>query len=232
MKPPHAYIGELKPVEKTHFDNAKLTFFELLNILKQKQMIRLGPPHNQIKRLIFLWEQSNLFSKVHNATVNVFMTKNLESFIDKNIEYGFTEDIIANAMFLQIIGTFIFDLETIIKTSLIFFLNEKKGIRKKTTLTPLIIKIKKIAPEIGSKFEGLLDIELRNSIAHGAIWYDPELRKVCLAENSYLDEIIKIGFDDFWIRVKKQNIYALAFIEVLWRKFEEGFFKLPLDNER
>lgn len=70
----------------------------------------------------------------------------------------------------------------------------------------------------------LLDIKLRNSIAHGTFWFEGDT--VFLAENSHLDEVEKLSLADFWIRTRRINIISHAFIETLIKKAEQGYFRL------
>ncbi|MGA2682977.1 MAG: hypothetical protein ABSF44_14400 [Candidatus Bathyarchaeia archaeon] len=69
-----------------------------------------------------------------------------------------------------------------------------------------------------------MDVNLRNSIAHGTFWFESDM--VFLAENSYLAdaEVEKLPLIDFWKRIRRINVISNAFIETLAKKAEEGYF--------
>jgi len=172
-----------------------------------------------------MWKQSYHLGMAYNTIVNLFKNKeNIDSFINRNKEYGFTKDVMAFSYYNQIIGMFIIDIETVLRTSLLFFLKEKKGIKKRMELGRLIYTIKKITPKIGNKLDKIVDCNLRNILAHGGILFE-SIDEVYLMQNAHLENLEKINLVDFMIRVKKQNIVAHAFIEALMEKVRIGYFR-------
>jgi len=88
----------------------------------------------------------------------------------------------------------------------------------------ILTNLKKILPIEGQQLNVLLDVNLRNSIAHGTFWFDGT--SVFLAENSYLanDDVEKLDLIDFWKRIRRINLISHAFIERLVNKAEAGYF--------
>jgi len=219
-----SFIGELTSVEKDIYDDAKKIFTELLDDFRKRGLLRKGTPQDQRERLAKMWKQSYYLGMAYNVNVNLFKNEEkIISFANRNRDFGFTENIMAFSYYNQIIGIFIIDIETILRTSLLFFLEEKQGIKKRMEIGRLIYTIKKISPNIGKKLEKIVDCNLRNALAHGAILFEPS-GDVYLMQNAHLENPIKISLPDFMIRAKKQNIIAHAFIEILMDKVRSGYF--------
>lgn len=219
-----SYIGELTVVEKDIFNNAKKIFEKLLDDFRIRGLLRKGPPQDQRERLAKMWKQSYHLGIAYNTIVNLFKNKeNIDSFVNRNKEYGFTKKVMAASYYNQIIGMFIIDIETVLRTSLLFFLKEKKGIKKRMEIGRLIYTIKKITPKIGNQLDEIVDSNLRNTLAHGGILFE-SIDEVYLMQNAHLENPEKISLVNFMIRVKKQNIVAHAFIEALMEKVRSGYF--------
>lgn len=123
----------------------------------------------------------------------------------------------------QSIGVFLYNIETNLKASLLFFLKEGHGFEKRMELGPLIKTIKCVSPQIGGQLENLIDKKLRNALAHGSIWFEAG-GKVFLAKDSHLERVEELGIDEFLTRTKIQNIRSMAFTEVLMEKAHAGYF--------
>jgi len=218
------YRDHLTDVEKKIFDGAKQVFEALLDDFNSKDLLRKGTPTNQRERLSKMWRQSRLFGMAFNTTIKLFMDREkFVAFANKNRDDGFNEQIITDCLLNQYIGMFIYNVETVFRSSLLFFIKEEQGFRKRMELGRLINAVKDISPQLGDDLEKLIDRELRNALAHGAIWFEAG-GKVFLADNSHLENPIELRLDEFMIRVKKQNIVAHAFIETLMEKVDQGYF--------
>jgi hypothetical protein len=125
----------------------------------------------------------------------------------------------------QLIGTALISFESVFRTSLLFFLEEEEGITKAMALGQLLRQIEIISPKIGACLREMVDTKIRNSLAHGTFWFKKG-GKVCLATNSYLEEVEEMPLSEFWIEIKKMNIIAIAFIEVLRKKIHANYFRL------
>lgn len=220
-----SYIGELTSVEESIFNEAREIFLELLDDFRKRNLLRKGAPQEQRLRLAQMWKQSYHLGLAYNKIVNLFKDEEkVKSFASRNRDFGFTENIMAYSYYNQMIGIFIINIETILRTSLLFFLNEKQGLKKRMEIGRLIRTIKKISPQIGRKLEKIVDTNLRNVLAHGGILFAPE-GNVYLMKNAHLENPDKISLVEFVIRVKKQNIVAHAFIDVLMEKVRSGYFR-------
>lgn len=211
--------------ERKEFEDAKQVFEELLHDFNARGLLRKGTPHGQRERLGKMWRQSRQFGQAFNTVFKIFDTADrVKAFAARNKVDGVDEEVLTGSFLNQTIGLFLYDIETVFKTSLIFFLEEKQGISKRMELGRLLKAIKSISPNIGSKLEPLIDLELRNALAHGAFWFEAG-GEVYLAQNSHLENPKNLKSHEFLIRVKKQNIIAHAFIEVLMEKVKQGYFK-------
>jgi len=220
-----SYSKFLTGKERKIFRGAKKVFEELLDDFKTKGLLRKGTPHEQIVRLSKMWKQSRQFAQAFNAVFNIFDTaSHVRAFATRNKVDGIDEKVLTGSFLNQAMGVFLYDIETLFKTSLIFFLEERQGLRRRMEVGRLLNTIRNISPNIGSKVASLIDIELRNALAHGAFWFESG-GEAYLAQNSYLENPKNLKFHEIMIRVKEQNIVAHAFIAALLTKTKQGYFK-------
>jgi len=211
--------------EKELFEKAKAVFGELLDDFNAKGLLRKGIPHDQRQRLANMFNQSRQIGQALNAISKIFDSNDhVRSFADKNKADGIDEEVLTGVFLNQATGNLIYNIETLFKTALIFFLQEKQGLRKQMEVGRLIHAIKEISPSIGAKLEPLIDLELRNALAHGAFWFETG-GQAYISLDSHLKSPKSMKFAEFMIRVKKQNIVAHAFIEVLVERVRQGYFK-------
>lgn len=206
--------------EKILWDEAIIIFDELLDELKSKNMIRLATLPMDRRRLSEIWSNSSKIGKAYNDLLKIFTSnKTAKEFSDRS---GLSEATIIQTFPTNLVGLTLIQYESVFKTSLLFFLEEDNGVRRKSTLTELLTKIEKICPTSGLKLKKLIDTDLRNSLAHGTFWI--ENKTMVLADTSYLENVKKLSLSEFVIESKKVNVIAHALISVLIKKIGEGFF--------
>jgi hypothetical protein len=208
--------------EKKLWDQAIILYDELLDELKSKNMIRFMTLPMDRNRLSAIWTNSSEIGKAHNALLKIFTSiKTAKEFSEKS---GLSETTVVQIFLTNLVGLTLIQYESVFKTSLLFFLEEDNGVRRKSTLTELLNKIEKICPTTGLKLKKLIDTDLRNSLAHGTFWV--ENKTIVLADTSYLQNIKKLSLTEFMIESKKVNVIAHALIYTLIKKINEGFFKI------
>jgi len=206
--------------EKSLWDEAIRIYDELVDELKSKSMIRLATLSMDRRRLGEIWSNSSEIGKAYNDLLKIFTSnKTAKEFSDRS---GLPETTLVQTFLTNLVGLTLIQYESVFKTSLLFFLEEDNGIRRKSTLTELLTKIEKICPASGRKLKKLIDTDLRNSLAHGTFWI--ENKTIVLADTSYLENVKKLSLSEFIIESKKVNVIAHALIFVLVRKIGEGFF--------
>jgi hypothetical protein len=220
------YNNELSnPVEKKLFDDSQALFSAILDDLKSRHLLRTVFIPLDSDRLLKIWENSALFGSAYNEMIERMGEEESAKFI-KDTELA--PNTVGFIFFSQMVATALYDYEAALKTTFLFFLEEeqgnKNGLRSKMTLGQLIRRLKEISPSFGEALVKLIDLDLRNSLAHGTFWFDRG--KVFLAQNSYLDEIQAIPLVEFWKKTRRINIISHAFIKVLMKKLKEGYFKL------
>jgi len=208
--------------EKKLWDEAITIYDELLDELKSKNMIRLITlPMDRI-RLRAIWINSDEIGKAYNDLLKIFTSaKTANEFSEKS---GLSETTVVHTFLTNLVGLTLIQYESVFKTSLLFFLEEDNGIRRKSTLTELLNKIEKICPTAGPKLKNLIDTDLRNSLAHGTFWI--ENKTIVLADTSYLENTKRLSLTEFMIESKRVNVIAHALVYVLDKKINEEFFKL------
>jgi len=161
--------------EKKLFKESRLLFAQILDGLKAKGFLRTSFREIDVKNLVKIWDNSRFFGYAFSNKLN-----NFENF--QEIEAAIKSDkepfIITFGIYSQLVGNCLYYFEGVLKTSLVFILKEycdkKNGINicKKMTLSRLLTNLKKILPIEGQQLNVLLDVNLRNSIAHGTFWFD------------------------------------------------------------
>lgn len=217
------YRNQLGEAEKPIWNEAYSLFTELMDDLKSKNLLRKGTLHMDRERLALIWENSRNYSAALNVMVSKFDSeKTLKEFASKS---GLTLDTITYIFLSQLLATSLIDFESVLKTSLLFFLEEENGIRSTMTLGQLLRKIRKISPQLGNRLIEMINTKIRNSLAHGSFWFKRG-GMVYLASNSHLDEVEEMELFQLWIETKRINIIAHAFTCVLSEKIDEGYFRL------
>lgn len=208
--------------EKELWDEAIAIYDELLDQLKSKNMIRFTTLPMDRKRLSAVWTNSSEIGKAYNDLFKIFTSnKTAKEFSEKS---GLSETTGVQILLTNLVGLTLIQYESVFKTSLLFFLEEDNGIRRKSTLAELLNKIENICPTTGLKLKKLIDTDLRNSLAHGTFWI--ENKTIVLADTSYLENIKKLSLAEFMIESKKINVIAHALVYTLDKKINEGFFLL------
>lgn len=219
-----SYSISMTATERDEFSNARQVFSDLLDDFRAQGLLRKGTPKDQRSRLSRMWSQSRQFGQAFNAIFKIFDTaEQVKAFAVRNKVDGIDEEVLTGSLLNQAIGVFLYDIETLFKTSLLFFLVEKQGLKRRMEIGPLVNTIISISPAVGPKLKPLIDLELRNALAHGAFWFESG-GEVYMAENSYLDNPKNLKFYQFLIRTKRQNIVAHAFIDTLVEKVNQGYF--------
>jgi hypothetical protein len=217
------YRDELSGAEKPIWDKACALFEKMLDNFNSKNLLRKGMIRIDRTRLAQIWENSNNFGIAFNDMIRKFSNEKSTLAFIKGADLTQTS---ATYVFLsQLIGTALISFESVFRTSLLFFLEEEKGITKTMALGQLLRQIEKISPEIGACLREMVDTKIRNALAHGTFWFKSG-GKVCLATNSYLEEVEEMPLHEFWIEIKKMNLIAIALTEVLGKKMDANYFRL------
>jgi hypothetical protein len=138
------------------------------------------------KQFFILLRKSRNHGEALNEFIKLFDSPK-DIAINKSPNIGISEHGITYALVSLLWGSLIINMETILKTSLLFFLKEEQGLNKSMTLGQLIKTIKDISPNVGQRLDNIIERKLRNTIAHGSFWF--ESGKVFLSENSHLNKV-------------------------------------------
>lgn len=224
-----SYGNELTNAEeKKLFNESCILFSQILDDLKTKKILRTIFIPIDVERLRKIWQNSCSFGTAFNKMVDVFRSPEIATNLAKKA--NMTPNTFGYIFYSQLVGTALYDYEAVLKTSFLFFMEQeaneksKKGIRKDMTLRQLFRRLKEISPTYGQALYEIIDMDLRNSLAHGTFWFDKN--NVYLAENSYLDDVTVLTLAEFWKKTRRINIISHAFIEILMKKVKSNYFKL------
>jgi hypothetical protein len=221
-RPAMSYRDSLGKGEKSVWDEACVLFNELLDFLHSQDMLRKTTIPMDRQRLMLIWENSRNYGIAFNAMVKKF--ENEKSILEFTSKADLTQHEATYIFISQLVGIALINIESVFKTSLLFFLEEKNGITRNMTLGRLLRTIEDMSSSLGQRLKAIVDTEIRNSLAHGTFWFGNG-GKVFLATNSYLEDVKEMPLHKFWMEIKNMNTISLAFTEVLAAKIDAGYFK-------
>ena len=106
--------------------------------------------------------------------------------------------------------------------TLLLFIVAGSELAPEDPIGTVLWKLKKIAPNSSQKLEPHLDIEFRNSLAHGL--FTQRGGKVILYKNAKFEILKEMDIAHFMIGIKRANVLSMALMEVFNRKVKSGFF--------
>ncbi len=204
------------------------SFFEkMLDEFHSQNLLRRNISETERERLNQVWENSRNYETALGDLFSRFKSEGKqpspEEIAKKCAEVGLAKDTLDYLFLSQLIGSVLLEFESMFKTSLLFFLEAKRGIGRKMTLGDLLNAIKRISPPIGKKLNELVDIDLRNNLAHGTFWF----RKgtLFLAEDSYLRKVKEVALGKLFIELMSMSIAFDALVHALKQKEGQGYFR-------
>ena len=207
------------------WQDASSLFGELFDDLNRKNLLRKTTIPIDRDKLKRIWKNTMFFSGAFNE-----ISRKFKEFESKEQLEDFASNMrinseTLNCLFLsQTLSTLLIYYESLLRTSLLFFLEEEQGITKDMTLGSLLNKIAEITPSIGKRLREIVDKELRNVIAHGNFWFEQD--GLHYAKNSYLEENIVIKHRQLRKKIGRVGIVAIALIRTLGDRIEKGYFKI------
>ena len=212
----------LSDPELKEFEEAKAIFTELMDNLHSKDKLRKGIGRYEREKLAKMWALSRQIGIALNKTMNIFDPEKLQKFEIANREFNLTAQNLTDSLINQMIGFFLYNIEVVLKFSLLFFIKKDPPFRTKMTIGELIRAVEIECPTIAPDFKELIDVDIRNALAHGSFWF--ERPNICFTRDLEFSSTTGIPFHEFWIRTKKQNIRAHALTEVLYEKINQNYF--------
>jgi hypothetical protein len=169
-----------------------------------------------------MWALSRHIGLALNKMINLFEPEIMKSFVEKNKEFELDAQTMTDSLINQMVGHFIYNIETVLRFTLGFFLKKEGEFTNRMTLGQMIYAIKKEAPLHANQFESLIDLELRNCLGHGAFWF--ESPNICYTDDLEFTNVYCEEFYKFWIRLKEQNIRAHALTEAINNAIKKDYF--------
>lgn len=147
--------------EQALFDEAKALFGELFDDLNRKNLLRKTTIPIDRDKLKRIWKNTMLFSGAFNEISRKFKEfESKEQLEDFALNMGINSKTL-NCLFLsQTLSTLLIYYESLLRTSLLFFLEEEQGITRKLTLGQLLCRIEIISPSIGKKLKKIIESDL------------------------------------------------------------------------
>ncbi len=91
------------------------------------------------------------------------------------------------------------------------------------SLVPFLDRIKEISPKYGRLIEDELDIQLRNSFAHGTYRIDRQAFYY-YSNVGELENPTPIALSDLWIKMKNHNLIYLCLVQLVSEKMRKASF--------
>jgi hypothetical protein len=194
------------------YEKASVLFGKLLDDLKTRNMLRKTTQEEKRRLLSILWNTLQ-FQDAFNEMTKRYDPRNFDDFVTRT---GLTKETLVFSFVNQILGNLLTCYESLIKLSLLFFVDEKSGLRKYMTLGQLLIELKKISPLFVAQLSPMINRELRNALAHGFFWLESD--GLHFAKNSYLEGEKTISFNELGNEMRKTSIIGRAFVHVMREK--------------
>jgi hypothetical protein len=200
--------------EQALFDEAKGLFGELFNDLNRKNLLRKTIIPMDLDKLKKIWTNTIRYGESFNEISRKFKSfQSQETIEDFARKIGISAQSLTYLFLSQTLSLMLIYYESLLKTSLLFFLEEEQGISRKLTLGQLLCQIEIISPSIGRRLRKMIDSKLRNVIAHGDFWFEKD--GLHYASDSYLQETKLITIKQLRSEVGRVGILALALAKTL-----------------
>lgn len=188
---------------------------ELLEELKSRGKIEISFVPTEIEHMGSIL--GNLAQIGTNNSLLFDSIRTIGKFVKANSEFGFDEVKIAHLLVESCVLRCIMDTE-LFKVLLLFHLKgvSHKAANYNSTFT-------QFAPTAWKKLKPYVDNKFRNSLAHGTWAIEGE--QVVLFEDAKVIPYEKLNFDEFIIRVKKQNLLFSCLYNLLIQKNKDKFFR-------
>lgn len=220
--------------EKLFAEELESFWQELLNELKANGYIKKRFKPYKVDRVLKIIEMQDRIGVSFNSLTSLFEPnqKVPDEFFQATAKYGLTKETIPYLYFAMLYGKYLMETEQM-KASLLMILKPKEPIREDLTLGQLMdaIKSKKVAPKNGQKLielkmpnkeDILIDVELRNAVAHGLFWFENKEVHYC-PKPEHKPKQISLG--KFLLKTKAQNIATKTLIGIIAHNVRQGFFK-------
>lgn len=219
-----AYIIDLpEGPEKELSDKVRKICSDLLDDLYSLDLLRKGISHKVRENLSYMWKTSDQINLAYNNLFK-FIEPEIMSDFEKSLrKYGSNRDEFAVSLVNQMIGAFIYEIETIFRGTFLFFIKKEQGFKERMMLGPFLTQLEKVSPTNGKKLTPYIDRELRNILAHGSYWMGSGF--IYTTEDWHLETVKPIELSEFMIRTKKQNIVSHSFITSLDEKIRANYFR-------
>jgi len=208
------------------YDEMTKLFNKLFDELDNKNFLRKGLKlsYHDREMLVKIWQMTRNFGQALNFMWSLFEPMKGEKLSDYFAQLGFTKDYQVSLWAQSLLCNFLINVESVFRFSMVFFLDNKFLRGRKMTLFKLICELEKVYPP-ATRLNEAFDRELRNSLAHGGFWLEPE--RWYVTTDPHLDpaSIKCLDIVELWKIVKKANVAAIAFQDVLNKKIRAGIFK-------
>lgn len=209
--------------EREYYDKIRPILEGLLNELKRKNCLRRATLEETV-HLIKIMKDKDETALSLNMVDRIFRSgEELQIFLERTKGY-FTDSSLTFLHLSQLYFQFLVSIE-LFRVFLLFYL--KRGKKQLFTdsmpLTPFLNVLKQVSPKYGKLIEDELDIELRNSFAHGT--YRIEGPTFLYYTNiGELENPTPIPLHELWIKMKNHNLIYHCLAWLVSEKLGGGFF--------
>lgn len=216
--------SHLNASETLYWNRVAPTIDSLLDDLKKHQYIRSKHMAEESQQLLEIIKRANDNFLTWNAVDSLFDNlNNIDTIV--NMKVGLTAANIRNLQSYYVIAAFLDTIE-LIRGELLYIIKRVKPFRSSKTLGPLLRALRKKFPKNGGEFADEIDVDLRNSLAHGTYWWTNEQNIIQLNYVSSLGDKPKSEpFDETIQRMRQHNLLGTCLSEVLSEKNRTGFFQ-------
>jgi len=226
----HMHRSQVSPPLMPLYDKIYRVSQGMFSDLNSRNYLRKGLSHEDRQKLKYVWDMTNFFTKTLNYLYTLFDPKNPNRQVQvKGLgKMGMTKAHLTSLWGQSMVLNFLVGIESVFRFTLVFFLNtnffKHAGCKPKHTTTSRLLKeLGKIYPQ-AKGFDKAFSLKLRNSIAHGAFWFDSG--KLYFTPDPHFKTIRHVTLVDLMKRSMEANVGAMAFIDALVEEINKGTFRL------
>ena len=184
--------------------------WDILKELEIKNLLRkeLRGSTERTDFVKILKSSNEAFKAFHTYSI-IFLTHKSKEFVSHNKKFEFSPDTAVNLLFSNTIFVFLINME-LFRCSLLMALNMTGGYNKRMTVGNLLGNLVKTVGEKAKELKNEMDVQLRNSLAHGLFWI--EAPTLYYYEDISLKKKKEIRYDTLFEKTQKQSIITQILI--------------------
>jgi len=207
------FMGSLSPRKQHYALKVASLLQDVFTDLRRQGYLRnsLRGRTERANFVSILRDSDNLFDSF-NMLFRIRENVSLKEFVGHNKKFGVSEKGMAYLVLSESVSTFQRYVE-LFKNCFLFILKSGRGFSSRMTLGTFLRKLVALTGTKGKAIADEVDVDLRNSLAHGLFWM--EQLEVVYCKDITLRDRERIGLEELWMKARKQSILSQCLIKLI-----------------